>query len=198
MSKGSSKSDLQSIALKVNEFCDQREITLNLEWFPRTLNERGDFLSKLSPVDDWSISNWVFDHLCSVWGHHDINGFSSNLNNKCHVFNSKYWVSGTYAVDAFDQCWYGVKNRMVPPPALGCKTLEKIVKDNAEATLILPEWKSAPFWPLLLSIKGSYKSFIVDYQALPKSNIITAGRCKQGIFTNNPLSFNMIAFKIRF
>ena len=196
--KGSSKSDLQSIALKVNDFYEQREITLNPEWLPRALNERADFLSKLSPVDDWNISNWVFDHLCRVWGHHDIDRFSSNLNNKCHVFNSKHWVPGTYAVDAFNQCWYGVKNWMVPPPALGCKTLKKIVKDKAEGTLILPEWKSAPFWPLLLSVNGSYKSFIVDYQVLPKSNIITAGRCKHGIFTNNPLSFNMIAFKIRF
>ena len=29
--KGRSKSDLQSVALKVNEFCDKREITLNPE-----------------------------------------------------------------------------------------------------------------------------------------------------------------------
>ena len=50
--KGSSKSDLQSVALKVNEFCDKREITLNPEWLPRNLNESADFLSKLSPVDD--------------------------------------------------------------------------------------------------------------------------------------------------
>ena len=33
--KGSSKSDLQSIALKVNELCEKREITLNPEWLPR-------------------------------------------------------------------------------------------------------------------------------------------------------------------
>ena len=64
--KGDCKSDLQSIALKVNEFCDQREITLNPEWLPRALNERADFLSKLSPVEKWSIGNLVFDHLCRL------------------------------------------------------------------------------------------------------------------------------------
>ena len=87
---------------------------------------------------------------------------------------------------------------MVPPPSLGCKTLKKIVKEKAEGTLILPEWKSAPFWPLLLNSNGSYKPFIAENQKLSRLNIITAGRCKQGIFTNNPLSINMIAFKIRF
>ena len=85
--KGSSESDLQSIALKVNEFCEKREIhvTLNPEWLPRNLNESADFLSKLSPIDDWGMSTWVFDHLSRVWGHHDIDRFASNLNNKCHI-----------------------------------------------------------------------------------------------------------------
>ena len=185
--KGSSKSDLQSVALKVNGFCDKREITLNPEWLPRNLNERADFLSKLSPVDDWGISTWVYDHLSRAWGHHDIDRFASNLNNKCHIFNSKHWVPGTCAVDAFDQCWHGVKNWMVPPPSLGCKTLKKIVKEKAEGTLILPEWKSAPFWPLLLNSNGSYKPFIAENQILSRLNIITAGRCKKGIFTKNPI-----------
>ena len=196
--KGSKKPDLQSLALKVNEFCDKREITLNPEWLPRNLNEKADFLSKSAPADDWSISNWVFDHFSRAWGQHDVDRFSSNLNNKCHIFNSKHWVPGTYAVDAFNQNWHGVRNWMVPPPSLGSKTLKKIVKETAEGTLVLPEWRSAPFWHLLLSSNGSFKSFIAAYETLPRSNIITTGRCKKGIFTNNPLMFNMIAFKIRF
>lgn len=102
-----------------------------------------------------------------------------------------------YAVDAFDQNWHGVRNWMVPPPSLGSKTLKKIVKETAEGTLVLPEWRSAPFWPLLLSSNGSFKSFIAAYETLPRSNIKT-GRCRKGIFTNNPLMFNMIAFKICF
>ena len=89
--KVSSKSDLQSVALKVNEFCDKMEIMLNPEWLPRVLNESADFLSKLSPVDDWGISTWVFDHLGRAWGHHDIDRFASNLNNKCHILDSKHW-----------------------------------------------------------------------------------------------------------
>ena len=66
--------------------------------------------------------------------------------------------------DAFDQCWHGVKNWMVPPQSLGSKTLKKIVKEKAEGTLILPEWKSAPFWPLYLNSNGSYKPFIAENQ----------------------------------
>ena len=73
--KGSKKPDLQSLALKVNEFCDKREITLNPERLPRNLNEKADFLSKSAPADDWSISNWVFDHFSRAWGQHDVDCF---------------------------------------------------------------------------------------------------------------------------
>ena len=119
--KGSNKPDLQSLALKVDGFCVQRGITLNPAWIPRNLNERADILSKSSPADDWIINIWVFEHLSTKWSHHDIDRFSSNLNNKCQRFNSKYWVPGTEAVDAFDQDWQGVKNWFVPPPSIGSK-----------------------------------------------------------------------------
>lgn len=198
LTKGSNKSDLQILALKVSNFCDTREITLLPEWLPRDANTTADFLSKVSPADDWGISNWVFQFLDKAWGPHDVDRFSSNLNNKCERFNSKYWVPGTEAVDAFDQSWYGCRNWMVPPPSLGSKVLKKILKEKAEGTLVLPQWRAAPFWPLLLSQHGSFSHVIKAYEILPRSNIITPGRCKKGIFTSNPLTFNMIAFKIRF
>ena len=47
--------------------------------------------------------------------------------------------------------------------------------------LILPEWKSAPFWPILLNSNGSYKYLIVENQILPKLSTITAGRYKKEI-----------------
>ena len=59
--------DLQSLDLNLNGFCDQGEITLITEWLPRRVNERTDFLSKLSPADDCSIGNWVFNHLNRAW-----------------------------------------------------------------------------------------------------------------------------------
>ena len=87
---------------------------------------------------------------------------------------------------------------MVPPPSLGSKVLKKISKERAEGTLVLPQWRAAPFWPLLLDQHGSFCHFIKAYEILPRSNIITPGRCKKGIFTSNPLTFSMIALKIRF
>ena len=124
--------------------------------------------------------------LDKAWGPHDVDRFSSNLNNTCERFNSKHWVPGTEAVDAFDQSWYGCRNWMVPPPSLGSKVLKKISKERAECTLVLPQWRAAPFWPLLLGQHGSFSHFIKAYEILPRSNIITPGRCKKGIFTSNP------------
>ena len=88
--KGSAKAELQILALKVNDICVKREITLNPAWLSRNQNERAGILSKSSPADDWSIHNWVFEYLSKKWGNYDIDRFSSNLNNKCYRFNSKY------------------------------------------------------------------------------------------------------------
>ena len=71
--KGSSKSDLQSTALNVNEFCDKREITLNPEWLPRNSNENADFLSRLSPVNEWGMSTLAeFGVITTLTGWHPI------------------------------------------------------------------------------------------------------------------------------
>ena len=63
LTKGSNKSDLQILASKISNFCDTREITILPEWLPRDANTTADFLSKVSPADDWSLSYRVFQFL---------------------------------------------------------------------------------------------------------------------------------------
>ena len=39
----------------------------------------------------------------------------------------------------------------------------------AEGTLIVPEWRSAPFWPLLHPAEQQFAGFVVHVQELPLS-----------------------------
>jgi hypothetical protein len=43
-------------------------------------------------------------------------------------------------------------------------------KCQAIGTVIVPEWPSAPFWPILSPNFGSFKVFIIDHVVLPNSS----------------------------
>lgn len=132
-----------------------------------------------------------------MWGVHTVDRFATHYNKKCVRFNSKYWCPNTECVDAFIACWKGENNWLVPPPNLITKAINKLVADKAKATLIVPEWKSAPFWPILYDGK-KFKSFVLSWEYLPEKRLITHGKSKKSVFDKFPLDFKMVAFNIKF
>ncbi|KAL5021412.1 hypothetical protein ScPMuIL_000567, partial [Solemya velum] len=160
LQRGSNKPDLQTISLAVQKFCTETEVSILPTWIPRELNSEADRLSRCSDCDDWSIREWVFKFLDKSWGPHSIDRFSNNLNSKCLKFNSKWWVPGTAGVNALDQTWSNDCNWVVPPPALLALVVRKIISDHASCTLIIPEWKSSAFWPMLVDEFGQFKAFL--------------------------------------
>ena len=194
---GSRKEDLQNVANDVYGICQSNDISMSIQWIPRELNERSDYLSRCRDSDDWSVQEWVFKYLDEKWGPHTIDRFASFYNTQCTRFNSRWWVPGTLAVDALGQFWGKPEvNWAVPPPRLIPQILKKIEKENAICTLIVPEWPSAPFYPALQS--DSVKSHIVDTFVLPRINVIKKGLGNNGFFVKEPLSFNMLALKFVF
>ena len=192
---GSRKEDLQNIANEIFETCQSNEISLSVQWIPRESNERADYLSRCRDSDDWSVQEWVFKHLDAKWGPHTIDRFASFYNSYCARFNSRWWVPGTEAVDALDQVWGKPEiNWVVPPPRLILQVLKKVVMENASCTLIVPEWPSAPYYPALQS--ELVRRRIVDTFVLPRIDAIKEGLGNNGMFAKEPLSFNMLAFKI--
>ena len=193
---GSKKEELQTIAMEVSEICENNGINISVEWIPRELNERADYLSRCKDSDDWSIQDWVFTKLNSRWGPHTIDRFSSHYNNKCERYNSRWWVPGTQGVNALDQYWGKPEiNWVVPPPRLIPHVLEKIQSDDAQCTLVIPDWPSAPFYTVLKS--ESVRMRVIETITLPRYNLIKAGFGNNGIFRREPLTFSMLALKIR-
>ena len=194
---GSTKEELQSIASEVNDFCDHNCISLSVGWIPRSLNERADHLSRCKDCDDWEVSKWVFDSLEQKWGTFTVDRFASNYNNKCKRFNSKWWVPDTEGVNALHQNWAKPENNwLVPPPRMVLLTLQKMEVDKGQGALILPDWPSAPFYPVIF--KGKYTRFVKEILRLPKLNIINKGLGNNGIFESNPLAFDMLALRLDF
>ena len=77
------------------------------------------------------------------------------------------------------------------------KTLNKIRQDKAKGILIIPVWKSAPYWPIIQK-NDIFHEFIKDIHYLPQKDCIFTGDGKNGVFADNPLKFKMVALRIVF
>ena len=188
---GSSKPHLQNIAVRIFNICFELHIELHVEWLPRTANQKADYLSRIVDPDDWSLSKQYFQLLDKLWGPHTIDRFASSYNNQVPRFNSRYWNPGTEAVNAFTEEWSLENNWLCPPTYLISRTINKLVRCKAKGTLIIPEWPSAVFWPLVAPGCGSYAAYIKDVHYFnPSSGIFTSGRGQQLVYKRTKSVFS--------
>ena len=101
-------------------------------------------------------------------------------------------------MNAFDQCWSGEYNWIVPPPRLISLCLSKLEQDRASGPLVVLEWFSAQFWVQLVKTNSAFKSFVKDIRYLSSYYAIKQGRGNNGIFARKPPYFHVLALKIRY
>ena len=111
-------------------------------------------------------------------------------------------------MDCFTQDWGKECNNFVcPPPHLISAVLYHMESCKAKGTLVVPEWKSAPFWPLLCSFDRSllFQDFVKDFCCLPKScDMFIPGRGSSFVYSNKRSvfscmpRFNVLALRLDF
>ena len=158
---GSRKTYLQQKALSVLNTCRDYSVVMSCDWIPREENMKADLLSRQSDCDDWGIEHWVYAYLSKLWGNFTFDRFVSDYNTKCDRFNSKFYCVGTSGIDAFKYNWSGENNWLVPPPTLIPKVINKLKREKCEGTLVIPEWKSAPYW-CMLTHNSKFSEFVKD------------------------------------
>ena len=160
--KGSTKHQLQNIALRVFSLCIDNQIRLKIQWLPRGQNMTADFLSKVYDFDDWGITDEFFHFLNSLGQELTVDRFASASNAKLKLFNSKYWDRGSSGIDAFCQDWSGHYNLLVPPVHLVLRCFYYWTVNKANGILVAPAWESAVFWPVFFSeiwFESGFSSF---------------------------------------
>ena len=100
---GSMKLDLHRLAIKIFQFCAKHCIRLEVQWIPRTENEKADYISRLIDFDDWQITPPFFRSLGDLWGPHTVDCFANFYTAKLPKFFSRFWNPGTSGVDFFAQ-----------------------------------------------------------------------------------------------
>jgi len=197
--KGSRINELHSITLNIFEVSLSNLINLKINWIPREENIRADFISKIIDYDDWSVSMEFFQYIDSRWGPHTIDRFANYYNTKITRFNSRFCNPNSEAVDAFSQNWKSENNWLIPPISLITKTIKHLEFFKCSVSLIIPLWKSAPFWPLLISNRYQFKPFIKENLVFSKPNgFLKLGLYKKSLLGSKKFKSKIIALKIRF
>ena len=197
LQKGSMKLELQNLSVQIAAFCRAFRIKLQVQWVPRDENSEADALSREIDFDDWGVSHEFFSFMNQLWGPYSVDRFADNFNANLPIFNSKYWCPNTSHVDAFSVSWRYENNWLVPPITLIGRAVKHVRASSARATLVVPDWPSAPFWPLLFS-KGSSLSRIV-VQVIKFSDprfIFVQGRNHRSIFGSTEFKNEVLCVRL--
>ncbi len=195
--KGSMNIELHNMSVQVYDFCKSNAISLEVQWIPRSENQRADALSREIDTDDWGVSKEFFGFMDGIWGPHSVDRFATDYNAKLPRFNSKVWCPGTSGVDAFTMDWYSENNWLVPPVGLIGQVLRHVKACSASGTLVFPEWPSAPFWPLLFSPHSNFRILVKNVIRISDpSFVFVQGRNRNSIFGTNKFRSSVICVRL--
>ena len=163
---GSRKHSLQEIAVNISSILMQTAIRLEMAWIPREKNQQAGYLSRLVDHDGWMVNSHIFQWI--VQGPHTTDRFATHYNRQLPEGSTA--DSGTQtlinllflAVDVFTCSWSGKNNRLCPPIYLIPRVLRHAANSKAVAILVVPEWPSNPYWPMLCP-DGLFQSRAAKY-----------------------------------
>lgn len=100
-------------------------------------------VSRFIDKDDWSLNPEVFRSLDARWGPHTVDRFCY-FNSQVVRFNSKYFSSGSSAIDASGALgalggWSADNNWLCPPVRLIVSASKHLRYHKGAGTLIVPE-----------------------------------------------------------
>ena len=106
-----------------------------------------DELSWIEDANDCILDCFCLMSVDRLWGPHQVERFSSEKTKQLDRFCSRLLNPGCEAPNAFTVLWAGDNNWLFPPPFLVSCVLQHMSVDEEDGTLLVPEWRSAPWWP---------------------------------------------------
>ena len=189
------KLDLHRLAIKIFQFCAEHSIRLEVQWIPRTENEKADYISRLIDFDDWKITHGLFLSLEELWGPHTVDCFANYYTAKLPRFFSRFWNPGTSGIDFFAQELSSENCLVVPPVSLVVRVIHYLSLQKAMATLVVPLWPSSSFWPLLTS---KYRLFKKGCFTLNAFRALTLGRNLSSFLGSPRFTGEVVALRFEF
>lgn len=153
--QGGTSEKLNTLAFDIWEWCQNRNLWISAKHIPGVENIVADYESRVfNDTSEWSLSEAVFEQIMSVWGSPDIDLFASRLNHKVPKYISWGPNPNCYDVDALSTGWgdLGLCYAFPPFSIIG-KVLSKALVDKAELLLVVPEWKTQHWFPMIKQLR---------------------------------------------
>jgi len=166
-------------------------VTTLLTYIPSKENVEADRASRaFSTSAEWSLSdnaqNLIFREKCRP----TTDLFASPANSLCDQFVSLHYYPEALATNAFSMKWSNMSVLIFPPFALIGRVLRKLTEDRPTGLLVVPEWKTQPWYPALTRLKHYPSRMtikVVDdtlrWPGDPKKTFPMAGRMRLLILT---------------
>jgi len=134
---------LNKIATRIWERVFELGCAIQAVHVPGIQNEVADFLSRMHDRSDWKLNPVWWRLLDDEWGPHSIDLFASQLNRQLPRYYSWMYDVEAEATDAFRQSWANENGYANPPFNLIGQVLQKVIRDQAKITIVVPVWKPA-------------------------------------------------------
>lgn len=141
------------VARKILMFGNEHNIWLTAEHVPGKDNYLADRESRIFHDNtEWMLSKPVFTRIAEQFFVPDIDLFASRLNHQVKNYISWRPDPGALLVDAFTCDWSKYKFYAFPPFSQIDKVLQKVAQDSAEGLLLVPDWKTQLWYPVLMNM----------------------------------------------
>ena len=188
-------------------FCFSNGINLEVQWIPRSQNERADVLSRVVDKDDWCVNPSVFRLPDAKWGPHTFDRFATYYNSQLLRFKSKFASPGCSEVDALAQDRSADNNWMCHPVSLIVDSVRHLMSCSGRGTLIIPDNDGPPLILGLSYAKGSsrFSLFVTEVFVLPViGDVLPRGpgqkqiyKSRSSVFRGCP-KFRMLSVRLDF
>ena len=138
------------MASEIWEWCKDRNIWLTAAHLPGTLNVEADRMSrKFNDNIEWMLDRAMFKSIVGRYGLPEVDLFATRLNAQLPKYISWMPDPNAWAVDAFTVDWGTLNFYAFPPFNIIPRCLQKIKVDNAQGLLVVPNWPTQAWFPIL-------------------------------------------------
>ena len=147
---GSHSEDANSVAHKLWLWAISRNIWLSCTHIPGCFNVVADKESRtFNDNIEWKLNTRAFHYCVELWGQPEIDLFASRLNHQFTPYVSWRPDPEAMAIDAFSLNWSNKFLYIFCPFSVISRVLDKLQADNARAIMIVPQWPTQTWYPVL-------------------------------------------------
>ena len=137
------------------EWARIRDLWITVTHIPGVQNTIADAKSRQKHKDEleWALNPTFFNQAMAAHNWRpNVDLFASRLNYKVKTFYSLRADPEAYGCDAFTVSWRELKFYAFPPFPLIQRVLRKVQADEATGVVIVPDWPTRPWYPMLTSM----------------------------------------------